>query len=66
MNAKYPEITVKLTGTDGNAHAVMSKVSGALKEGGVSQAEIAKFYRLAMSKDYDGLLHVVVRYVNVE
>ena len=57
-------IIVKLTGTDGNAFAVLGKVIKALKQAG--HAELATQYtKEATSGDYDNLLQVTMRYVNV-
>lgn len=69
MNAtsiRYPNITVQLTGNDGNAFAVMGAVSGALRRAGVVQSEIATFRAEAMDGDYDHLLQTCMKWVNVE
>lgn len=60
---KYPEITVKLVGSDGNAFALISKVAKALKRAG---KEYREFQDEAMSGDYDYLLQTCLKYVNVE
>jgi hypothetical protein len=39
MTPKYPAITVPLTGTDGNAYAVLGQVLRALRRAGVSTEE---------------------------
>lgn len=57
---------VKLVGTDGNAFAIMGKVSQALKRAGQPD-KAAEFQRLAMSQpSYDALLALVFDYVEVE
>lgn len=67
MNAtKYPHIEVQLTGTDGNAFAVLGTVQKALRKHGVSEQEIVEFMDEAMSGDYDHLLQTVVRTVRVK
>lgn len=67
MNAtKYPHIEVQLTGTDGNAFAVLGNVQKALRKHGVSEQEIVEFMDEAMSGDYDHLLQTVVRTVRVK
>jgi len=38
---KYPKIKVQLSGEDGNAFCIISRVSKALRLGGVSLEEIA-------------------------
>lgn len=58
-------IAVKLVGEDGNAFAIIGRVSQALKRGG--HPELAKeFQKEAMSGDYDNLLRVAMSYVEVE
>jgi len=63
---KHHDITVKLTGTDGNAMMIIGKVRNALRRGGVADAEIAKFTAEAMDGDYDNVLTTCMRWVNVE
>lgn len=58
------DITVQLTGTDGNAWAVLAKVRAALRKGGRRDL-IAQFLAEATSGDYDNLLGVCMRYVEV-
>ncbi len=60
---KYPEITVKLTGTDGNAFAIIGKVRRALQNAGI---EHSGFVTEAMSSDYDNVLITCMKWVNVE
>jgi len=56
---------VKLSGTDGNAFAVMAKVSNALKEAGYSNMEIKKFREEAMSGDYNDLLATCAKWADI-
>ena len=71
--AKY-KIKCKLTGTDGNAFALMGKVSKALREGlrkeGKESIEItqiiSEFRKEAMSGDYNNLLNTCMHYVEVK
>jgi hypothetical protein len=63
---KFPQVTVKLTGTDSNAFALMGKVTQALRKAGVPKVEQDKFMEGAMSGDYDNLLRVCMATVNVE
>lgn len=65
-NVKYPEVTVELTGTDGNAFAILGAVSNALKRAGVDKAERDAFYTEATAGDYDALLRTAMRWVNVD
>lgn len=74
MEVKYPEVTVELIGEDGNAFAVMGAVSKALakhlRNEGADRVQIDKALKEykdeAMSGDYDNLLQVSMRWVNVE
>ena len=63
--ARYDEITVKLSGRDGNAFVVMGAVSAALKRGGVSEKEVEQFMSEAMGGDYHNLLRVCMDWVKV-
>ena len=60
----YPDVEVKLVGTDGNAFSLMGRVSRALKEGGHRDA-VAPFQKEAMKGDYDHLLQTCMKYVVV-
>jgi hypothetical protein len=62
---RYPDVQVRLVGEDGNAFAIMARVSSALKEAGVPQAEIDAYYAESTSGDYDHLLQTAVRWVQV-
>ena len=66
MGVKYPNVTVQLTGEDGNAFFIMGRVGKSLKRAGVSTEEVAKFYEEARSGDYNNLLQTCMRWVNVE
>lgn len=65
MNAKFPNVRVKLVGTDGNAMAIMGTVSGAMRRGGCTKEEIDKYLEDAMSGDYNNLLQVTTQTVEV-
>jgi hypothetical protein len=65
MIPKYPDITVQLTGTDGNAFAVLGKVSRALRQAGVPDDERQAFMAEATQGNYDHLLQVVWQWVDV-
>ena len=62
---KYPDISVKLTGTDGNAFSIIGAVRRALREAGVEQDEIDTFRKEATSGDYDNVLATAMRWVDV-
>ena len=63
---KYPDITVKLVGTDGNAFAILANMKQALRKHKVSGEDIESFLEEAMSGDYDHLLQTCMKWVNVE
>ena len=63
---RYPDVTVHLTGTDGNGYAVLGRVNRALREAGATAEELGEFTAEATSGDYDHLLQTVMAWVNVE
>ncbi|HEX6758529.1 MAG TPA: hypothetical protein VF086_08980 [Propionibacteriaceae bacterium] len=56
---------VVLTGTDGNAYAIIGRVRRALHEAGVSDVEVEEFTAEATSGDYDHPLRTCMRWVDV-
>jgi hypothetical protein len=65
MAPKYPDIVMQLTGTDGNAFAVLGRVSRALRRAQVPEAERQAFMAEATQGDYHELLQTVMRWVEV-
>jgi hypothetical protein len=65
ISVRYPDITVELTGHDGNAFAIMGRVQQALRRAGVPAEERDRFRAEAMSGDYDHLLQTCMRWVEV-
>ena len=63
--AKYENVEVRLAGEDGNAYAIMGRVSRALKDAGVSKEEIDLYMQESMSGDYDNLLRTAYQWVTV-
>ena len=63
---RYPDIEVTLTGTDGNAFALMGAVRKALRHGNVPQEEIEEFLEDARSGDYEHLISTCCSWVNVQ
>lgn len=61
---KY-NVTVQLTGEDGNAFAIMAAVSKALRKAGASEEEISQYTMDSMSGDYDNLLRTADKWVVV-
>jgi len=62
---KYPNIEVKLTGSDGNAFAIIGRVKTALADGGASYEQVNKFMDEATSGDYNNVLATAMRWVSV-
>lgn len=63
--AIYEKISVELTGEDGNAFAIMAKITRALRKGGASDTDIEKYQAESMSGSYDNLLQTAMKWVNV-
>lgn len=64
MEKPLIDITVRLTGTDGNAFAIIGKVRAAIKKS--DNPELAEaFVKEAMEGDYDHVLRTCMKYVNV-
>lgn len=62
---KYPNVHVELIGQDGNAFAILGRVSRAMRRSGVSEEEQKAFSDEATSGDYDHLLRTVTKWVSV-
>lgn len=58
-------IEVELIGHDGNAFAIMGKVTKAMKRANIDSSIIEEYKKEAMSGDYDNLLRVTMEYVEV-
>lgn len=65
MTPKHPEITVTLTGQDGNAFAILGRCRAAARDAGLSDGEIAAFMAEAMAGDHDQLLQTVMRWFEI-
>lgn len=63
---KFPEVTVKLTGRDGNAFDILGAVVKAMREAKISKHDIDLYTEEAMSGDYNHLLFTTQETVNVE
>ena len=66
VDPKYKNITVQLTGQDGNAFAIMAKVSGALRKESVPESEVEEYLAESMEGDYDNLLRTAMSWVDVQ
>lgn len=62
---KYPNIEIELVGYDGNAFAIIGKVSRELRRNKVSADEVKAFQNEATSGDYDHLIQTVLSWVEV-
>ncbi len=62
---RYPKIHVRLVGTDGNAFAILGRVTNALREACVPGEEREEFLTQATAGDYDHLLATCSRWVTV-
>ena len=56
---KYPDVSVQLSGEDGNAFAILGRVIAAMRRAGLPPEEIEAFRREATAGDYDALLQTV-------
>ena len=65
MTPKFPNISVDLTAVDSNAYSIMGAVTTAMRRGGCSRDEQDAYRKEAMSGDYDNLIQVSMRTVNV-
>lgn len=63
---RHPDVTVDLSAVDGNANAIIGKVSEALRRARVPAEEIAEFRAEARSGTFDKVLGTVLRWVDVE
>ena len=64
MQVRHPHVRVKLVGEDGNAFAILGRVSGAMKREQVSEAEQKAFMSEAQSSDYNNLLRTVYQWIS--
>ena len=63
---KYSEITVRLSGEDGNAFNILGICLRAMRQTGLSQEERDAFYAEATSSNYDHLLTTCMKWFEVE
>lgn len=62
--AKFPNVTVQLTGIDGNAFSIMGTVTKAMRRAGVAKEDIDAYFAEATSGDYDNVIKTSIKYVN--
>jgi len=63
---KYPDVHVKLVGEDGNAYAIMGRVSQALENADVPAEKIKEYRTESMSGDYNHLLITAMEWVSCD
>lgn len=59
------KIEVKLIGEDGNAFFILGKVSRELRRAGYTKEQIDQYLDEAKSGDYDKLLQVTMKWVDI-
>ena len=64
-NVKYPQVKVKLIGTDGNACSILGICQSAAKKAGLTPSQIGEWRQEAMSGDYNNLLRACMTYFDV-
>lgn len=59
------DIDVELIGNDGNAFSIMGAVQKSLRRAGAPREDLDKYFAEATAGDYDNLLAVTSRWVNI-
>ncbi|MBQ7659501.1 MAG: hypothetical protein IJS26_01985 [Alphaproteobacteria bacterium] len=65
-DVKYPDITVKIIGANGNAFCILGICTREMRRHKLPQSEIDNFMSEATHGDYNHLLCVVMNWFNVE
>jgi hypothetical protein len=65
-NPKYPEITVRLVGENGNAFYILGKCLLAMSLANIPKEEQDEFYRQATAGDYNHLLITCLEWFDIE
>jgi hypothetical protein len=60
-----PRPRVKLSGTDGNAFAILGRMRDALRKAGASREQVQAFLDEATVGDYDNLLATCGKYAEI-
>lgn len=66
MTTKYPNITVRFMGQPRQPFPILAAVRAALRESEIPASEIAAFTAEATSGDFDHLMTVAHRWVNIQ
>lgn len=64
-SVRYPHIEVELIGQDGNAFAIIARVTRAMGQAGLSRKIREEYRQEAMAGDYDHLLRTTMAWVEV-
>jgi len=62
---KFPDVSVRLAGVDGNAFVIIGVCSKAARKAGVPDAEIEAFQAEATDGDYDHMLRTCMKYFDI-
>ena len=62
----YPNVTVKLVGSDGNAFNIIGLCKKEARKQGVPADKINEFMSEAMASDYHNLLRTCMKWFNIE
>ncbi len=65
LKPRFANVKVQLSGADGNAFLILGRVAKAMREAGVTDAEIEEYRDEAQDSDYDNLLRVTMLWVDV-
>jgi len=65
-DCKYPDITVELTGEDGNAFAIIGRATNRMRRAKCTQEQISEFQAEATQGNYDHVIQTCMEYFNVE
>jgi len=63
MTTMYPDIEVQLSGEDGNAFFIISRVRKALRKNGVSEHDVKTFTEEASAGNYDDVIQTCMKWV---
>jgi len=63
---KYPNITIQLTGEDGNAFAILARCKIAMRRVDIDKIEVESFMKEATSGNYDNLLMTCTKWFNID
>ena len=66
MEVQFSNVSVQLTGEDGNAFAVLGRCTVAARHAGLSRELITEFREEATSGDYNHLLQTCMKWFDCE